>query len=299
MLKPEEVSMKSTAWIVAWFRLARIISPHSFIDVQHKLLFYVVAAWEDDFTGYVIDYGCYPDQQRPYFTLREARQTLSSEATGTGLEGSIYAGLESLTSKLLDREWQRDDGAAMRIGRCLIDANWGQSTDVVYQFCRQSKHAAVITPATVGSSALRALPFSEYRRPPGDRVGAQTGVSRTSMVSGPYVTWSTIPTGGSRLSTLGFVFRWVIAVASRSLVRTPKRIVCSPSIKPQSTSSRPRPAVEVSTNGSSDRSSLTTTWLELLGCFCGPRHPCKAVPLLGTDNIPTSNPARVSLRHAE
>jgi len=32
----------------------------------------------------------------------------------------------------------RDDGAMMRIGRCLIDANWGQSTDVVYQFCRQS-----------------------------------------------------------------------------------------------------------------------------------------------------------------
>ncbi len=95
----------------------------------------------------MIDYGCYPDQQRPYFTLREARQTLSSEATGTGLEGSIYAGLESLTSKLLDREWQRDDGAAMRIGRCLIDANWGQSTDVVYQFCRQSKHAAVIIPS--------------------------------------------------------------------------------------------------------------------------------------------------------
>jgi phage terminase large subunit GpA-like protein len=131
----------------------------------------VVAAWEDDFTGYVIDYGCYPDQQRPYFTLREARQTLSSEATGTGLEGSIYAGLESLTSKLLDREWQRDDGAAMRIGRCLIDANWGQSTDVVYQFCRQSKHAAVIIPSHGRFVGASSLPFSEYRRRPGDRVG--------------------------------------------------------------------------------------------------------------------------------
>jgi hypothetical protein len=119
----------------------------------------------------VIDYGCYPDQQRPYFTLREARQTLSSEATGTGLEGSIYGGLESLTSKLLDREWQRDDGAAMRIGRCLIDANWGQSTDVVYQFCRQSKHAAVIIPSHGRFVGASSLPFSEYRRRPGDRVG--------------------------------------------------------------------------------------------------------------------------------
>jgi hypothetical protein len=143
----------------------------AFIDVQQKLLFYVVAAWEDDFTGYVIDYGCYPDQQRPYFTLRDARQTLSTEASGSGLEGSIYAGLESLTSRLLDREWQRDDGAAMRIGRCLIDANWGQSTDVVYQFCRQSRHAAVIMPSHGRFVGASSLPFSEYRRRPGDRVG--------------------------------------------------------------------------------------------------------------------------------
>ena len=66
----------------------------AFIDVQQKALFYVVAAWEDDFTGYVIDYGTYPDQKRRYFTLRDARLMLSDSAPGTGLEGSIYAGLE-------------------------------------------------------------------------------------------------------------------------------------------------------------------------------------------------------------
>ena len=50
--------------------------------MQQKLLFYVVAAWETDFTGYVIDYGSYPDQQRPYFTLRDARRTLAGAAAG-------------------------------------------------------------------------------------------------------------------------------------------------------------------------------------------------------------------------
>lgn len=34
-----------------------------FIDIQAKLLFYVVVAWEDDFTGYVIDYGSYRTRQ--------------------------------------------------------------------------------------------------------------------------------------------------------------------------------------------------------------------------------------------
>src|SRR5690554_4508698 len=65
-----------------------------FIDVQAKLLFHAVVAWEDDFTGYVVDYGTYPDQQRPIFTLREAQKTLARVAPGAGLEGAIYAGLE-------------------------------------------------------------------------------------------------------------------------------------------------------------------------------------------------------------
>jgi len=37
-----------------------------FIDVQAKLLFWLVAAWEDDFTGYVLDYGAYPLPIRPW-----------------------------------------------------------------------------------------------------------------------------------------------------------------------------------------------------------------------------------------
>ncbi|TWU39335.1 terminase gpA endonuclease subunit [Novipirellula artificiosorum] len=143
----------------------------AFIDVQGKLLFYVVAAWEDDFTGYVVDYGTFPDQKRGHFTLRDARQTLATVADGTGLEGSIYAGLDALTDDLLGREWQRDDGAAMKIGRCMIDANWGHSTNVVYQFCRQSPHASILLPSHGRFVGASSNPFSEYKRRPGDRVG--------------------------------------------------------------------------------------------------------------------------------
>jgi len=143
----------------------------AFIDVQQKLLFYVVCAWEDDFTGYVIDYGAYPDQKRAYFTLRDARRSLAHAAPRAGLEGAIYAGLEKLTGKYLAKEWKRDDGAMLRIERCLVDANWGQSTDVVYQFCRQSPHSAVLMPSHGKFVGAASRPFSEYRRKPGDRVG--------------------------------------------------------------------------------------------------------------------------------
>lgn len=142
-----------------------------FIDVQANLLFFVVAAWEDDFTGYVVDYGTFPDQKRPYFTLRDARHTLAAVTKASGLEGSIYAGLEALTSGLLAREWRRDDGAMLRIERCLVDANWGSSTDVVYQFCRQSAHAGVVLPSHGRFVGASSQPFSEYKRKPGDRLG--------------------------------------------------------------------------------------------------------------------------------
>lgn len=142
-----------------------------FIDVQASLLFFVVAAWEDDFTGYVVDYGTFPDQKRPYFTLRDARHTLTVATRASGLEGAIYAGLESLTSDYLGCEWRRDDGAMLRIERCLVDANWGSSTDVVYQFCRQSAHAGIVMPSHGRFVGASSQPFSEYKRRPGDRIG--------------------------------------------------------------------------------------------------------------------------------
>ena len=142
-----------------------------FIDVQGKLLFHAVVAWEDDFTGYVVDYGTYPDQQRPVFALREVQKTLARVAPGTGLEGSIYAGLETLTDAYLAKRWRRDDGAELRIERCLIDANWGQSTDVVYQFCRQSAHAGLIMPSHGRYVGASSVPFSEYKRKKGERIG--------------------------------------------------------------------------------------------------------------------------------
>lgn len=142
-----------------------------FIDVQAKALFWLVAAWEDGFAGYVIDYGTEPDQKEGYFTLRDIKRTLGSVAPRAGLEGAIYAGLERLTEATLGREWRRDDGAMVRIDRCLIDANWGNSSDVVYQFCRQSKFAGTVMPSHGRYVGASSIPFSEYKRKRGDRVG--------------------------------------------------------------------------------------------------------------------------------
>lgn len=142
-----------------------------YIDVQQRLLYYVVTAWSDNFTGDVIDYGTYPDQKREYFTAQQAKITLAMKAPGTGLEGSIYAGLEVLVDDLLGREWHREDGAALRIDRCLIDANWGKSTTVIYKFCRQSRWANLLLPGHGRYVGASSIPFCDYKKQRGDRVG--------------------------------------------------------------------------------------------------------------------------------
>ena len=112
-----------------------------------------------------------PTRKLAYFTLRDVRRTLAKAAPRAGQEGAIYAGLERLAEAKLGREWRRDDGAMVRIDRCLIDANWGVSTDVVYQFCRQSAFAGVLLPSHGRYVGASSIPFSDYKRKRGERVG--------------------------------------------------------------------------------------------------------------------------------
>ena len=146
----------------------------AFVDVQAKCLFWCVVAWEDDFSGTVVDYGTEPDQKFPAgtaWTLRDVKRTLSAASPRAGLEGSLYAGLERVTEHLVAREWRRDDGAMVRVSRLLVDANWGSSTDVVYQFCRETKHAGTVMPSHGRYVGASSVPFSDYKRRRGERVG--------------------------------------------------------------------------------------------------------------------------------
>ncbi len=179
MLTAEDIAAKTNGYTKGVLPLG---ASHltMFIDVQQKTLFWLIAAWEDNFTGYVLDYGTWPDQRRPYFTLRDIHKTLAHATPNAGLEGSIYAGLEKLCQERLGRAYRREDGAEMKIDRCLIDANWGQSIDVVYQFCRQSVYAGIILPGHGKYVGASSIPFAEYRRQRGDRVGHHWRIPSTT-----------------------------------------------------------------------------------------------------------------------
>lgn len=142
-----------------------------FVDVQKTVLYYCVCAWADDFTGAVIDYGAYPDQKRIRFTLNDVKPTMQDLFPKSGFEGQLYGTLEKLFEERMTERYVREDGAEMQIERALIDANWGASTDTVYQFCRQTVYSGIVMPGHGRYVGASSKPMTSYRRKPGERIG--------------------------------------------------------------------------------------------------------------------------------
>ena len=143
----------------------------AFVDVQEKLLFWLVASWSESFGGHVVAYGTWPDQASSFFEAAHAKRTLARAADGAGFEGALRAGLDKVAQQLLGTDWQREDGAGLRIDRMLIDANWGQSTTVIRTFAKQSPFAAQLTPSHGRGIGASSQPLTEKQKHRGDKVG--------------------------------------------------------------------------------------------------------------------------------
>jgi hypothetical protein len=151
----------------------------AFVDVQEKLLFWLVASWNQSFGGHVVAYGTFPDQASSFFEAKHAKRTLAQAAKGAGFEASLHAGLESVSQLLMGRDWNREDGAAMRISQMLIDANWGQSTGTIRTFCRRSAFAGAILPSHGKGIGASSQPIGE-KKSRGDRIGLNWKVGQIS-----------------------------------------------------------------------------------------------------------------------
>jgi hypothetical protein len=145
----------------------------AFVDVQKACLYWFVAGWDPRFGGGVVDYGTFPDQRRSYFALRDVQRTIERAFKAAGHRGGFEAALTwalgETVELILGREWLRDDGAPLRVERCLVDVGWGEFADEVFQFCRQSRYAAQLLPSRGVGIAVKRRPLAEWRKKPGDR----------------------------------------------------------------------------------------------------------------------------------
>ena len=142
-----------------------------FVDVQKAALFYTVCAFADDFTGAVIDYGTWPQQNARRFTLATLSPTIQDKYPKAGLEGQIFNALGAFFDGQMQRSYLREDGAEMAVEMAFIDANWGDSTETVYQFCRTTKWKGRVLPSHGRYVGASSKPMSDYHKHAGDKVG--------------------------------------------------------------------------------------------------------------------------------
>lgn len=167
-LKPEEITVRIN-------RLPRGRLPLSaqhvtgMIDVQDRALYFAVCGWSSDFTGWVLDYGAFPEQGRKYFAYSDLRITLGEYVRGGSVEADIYAGLTQLVERLCETKYRREDGAELRLERLLVDANW--RSDTIYDFARSTKYPTIVTPSHGKFVGASSQPLNDRKPKQGDRVG--------------------------------------------------------------------------------------------------------------------------------
>ena len=138
-----------------------------FVDVQKELLYWAVCAWGDGFTGWVVDYGTWPEQPSFYFDRQHLRKPISKAPgiTAATLEGKMRQALDALFAELAGRSWVRD-GIDMHLDIGLVDANWGELTTTVYEACREAakKFGLRVVPSHGIPYGPAKCPISRYER---------------------------------------------------------------------------------------------------------------------------------------
>jgi hypothetical protein len=156
------------------------------VDVQGRVIYWLLAAWDERFGGAIVDYGTFPRQNRAYFAASDARPSLEDAFPGMSEEARIYAGLKAVTTDILARSYrQHETGADLRVERALVDSGW--KTEVVHQFCRTSPLASVVMPSKGRGVRAGDKPFREWSRKPGDRTGRDWRIDAASRGQGRFV----------------------------------------------------------------------------------------------------------------
>lgn len=138
-----------------------------FQDVQDTVLYWMVAAFWDGFSGAVVDYGVWPEQRSRMFALPSIneRGVTLERYYGKGVEGSLFAGLKESTDRLLGQY----GGGSVPMSRMLIDAK--DRTDLVFQFCSQSGHPGVVMPRFGRGVRAADNPLTDRKRKQGETIG--------------------------------------------------------------------------------------------------------------------------------
>lgn len=150
---------------------AETIKIAGYIDQQDKLLYWLVAAFCDGLTGYILDYGSYPAQKRRYFSLSNAKQTLVTQYPNMAEEARLHLGLTNLSARLFSREFRTPGGSILRLDRLGVDTNYGKRTKTIREWADGDQHRPSLVAGFGRGLGAKDRPMSEWPSKSGETRG--------------------------------------------------------------------------------------------------------------------------------
>lgn len=148
----------------------------AFIDCHKNLFYYAVCSWGESLNGAIIDYGTFPRQKRRVFSLRDASPTIQSSFPTLPFEKAFAAALSETIEQIFNCEYLDENGNTLKIDRLGVDANWGETTDLVYSTIAASRYSKQIFP-THGKFFGAKTPFNLKAK--GGKLGLNWGVFKS------------------------------------------------------------------------------------------------------------------------
>lgn len=180
--EPQKDENEARTWLTSQdiaetrrIRLPRGVAPAGFhrlvamVDVQQTLLYYTVAAAKEDGSLHVMRYGTFPEQDEPYFALREARRKIVSRYPGAGELAALSSAITDFADWLFTTSWRTETGDHLSPELVAYDARW--KTDLVKQALARSPHAKQLIGYLGQSFRAADKPIQERKYDPGSRVG--------------------------------------------------------------------------------------------------------------------------------
>lgn len=110
----------------------------AFVDSSDKVLWWMVLAVGKDLSGSIVDYGTWPDQQRPVFYKANLAHAIGDEAPGRSWEESFVVAHNELEQMLCD-DWQTVSGKTRQIDLILKDWSDGGQMPLIRSQIGSSK----------------------------------------------------------------------------------------------------------------------------------------------------------------
>lgn len=132
------------------------------IDVHDSVLFYTVMAMSADMsTGAVVDYGCFPPQNKKVFSLASAKETLQDHYGTPTSEEAIALGVEDLVSQIQGQVYVDEQGKQVGISLGCVDRGY-RATEVYNALTHLLPLSSNVITTKGTAVNLTKKPFAEY-----------------------------------------------------------------------------------------------------------------------------------------